>query len=154
LAKIQKESLLQRKVRMSINVELGPAYTLKTHGDQYTAPGIPDILCCIEGTFVGIECKMWRGRPSAAQALHMRDIIAAGGIGVYSVWDKNEGVYYWVPASYPFTYRTRGHWIPARIIQREVKGRAFEVIDCSYLKAALIINNMEKNNANKTNEDI
>lgn len=148
MAKLQKESLLQRKVRMSLNVEFpDKAYTLKTHGDKYTAPGIPDILASLEGVFVGIECKMWRGRPSEAQALHMRDIIRSGGVGIYSIWDRKEGVYYWVPAAYPFTYRSRSHWVKAPLVKREVRGREIEIIDCSFVKASIFINkNKEKFN--------
>ena len=141
MAKTQKESLLQRLVRKSLNVEFpNQAYTLKTHGDRYTAPGIPDILACVEGVFIGIECKMWRGRPSEAQALHMRDIIKAGGIGLYCIWNKDTDEYFWIPANYPFTYRSKGHWIPAKKITSNVKGREMEIIDCSFVKASILIN--------------
>ena len=140
MAKIQNETYLQRKLRLTLNCVFPakPAYTLKIHGDKYSAPGVPDIIACIEGVFVGIECKMWRGRPSQAQQLHLRDIIRAGGIGLYLVWDKEEDIYYWVPADTPFTYRARKNWIQSRSVDMTIEGTTVNIIDPSYLMARLI----------------
>lgn len=41
--------------------------------------GVPDIICCVDGKFVGIEVKTPRGRVSAVQEFHIRLINAAGG---------------------------------------------------------------------------
>ena len=151
----QKESILQKRVRASINAIFPKkAYTIKTHGDRYTAPGIPDILACVMGVFIGIECKMWRGRPSEAQIINLRDINRAGGIGVYLIWNTDEGIYYWVDAEEPFTYRARARWIQAGEIAHKLpSGKTLKIIDCTYLMSRLISKNtnlMEKiNNANK-----
>ena len=82
----------------------------------------------------------------------MRDIIKAGGIGVYCIWNKETDEYFWIPANYPFTYRSKGHWIPAKKITREVKGKEMEIIDCSFVKASILINKHYKPQG-KTNVD-
>lgn len=48
-------------------------------GAQYTKSGIPDILACIKGYFVGIEVKAPNGKPSEIQLYKVRAINAAGG---------------------------------------------------------------------------
>ena len=48
-------------------------------GAQYTKSGIPDILACINGYFVGIEVKAPNGKPSELQLHNVRAINAAGG---------------------------------------------------------------------------
>lgn len=48
-------------------------------GAQFTKSGIPDILCCINGYFVGIEVKAQNGKPSEIQIFNIRKIKAAGG---------------------------------------------------------------------------
>ena len=51
-------------------------------GAEYTKYGIPDILACIDGKFYGIEVKAKTGKPSLLQLITLRNIRAAGGIGV------------------------------------------------------------------------
>ena len=41
--------------------------------------GIPDIIACIRGHFVGIEVKQANGRQSDAQKVCEKNILAAGG---------------------------------------------------------------------------
>lgn len=43
--------------------------------------GWPDITACIDGRFVGIECKAGKnGRPSTSQKKKRKEIEAAGGV--------------------------------------------------------------------------
>jgi len=61
---------------------------LKDHGVYYFFPathgygrsGVPDIICCCNGVFIGIECKAGNNKPTALQEKEMRDIRVAGGI--------------------------------------------------------------------------
>jgi Holliday junction resolvase len=57
-------------------------YVVKQHGSQYTEVGVPDLLCCYAGTFMGIEVK--RDHPaskaSEAQVRHIERITNAGGL--------------------------------------------------------------------------
>ena len=48
----------------------------------YGGSGVPDIIICYRGNFVGIECKAGRGRTTPLQQKNLRDIIAAGGTAV------------------------------------------------------------------------
>ena len=48
-------------------------------GAQYTKSGIPDILACINGYFVGIEVKAPNGIASELQLHNVHAIRAAGG---------------------------------------------------------------------------
>lgn len=51
-------------------------------GGQFTKAGIPDILCCCNGIFVGIEVKADNGRPSELQLMNLKKIDEAGGYAV------------------------------------------------------------------------
>ena len=48
-----------------------------THG--FGRSGVPDIICCLGGFFVGIECKAGKNKPTALQEKEMQDIRNAGG---------------------------------------------------------------------------
>lgn len=51
-----------------------------THG--YGRSGVPDIICCIAGNFVAIECKAGDNKPTALQEKEMADIRKQGGTAV------------------------------------------------------------------------
>jgi hypothetical protein len=51
-------------------------------GGQFTKEGIPDILCCCDGHFLGIEIKAPKGRPSPLQIHNLKKIDEAGGFGI------------------------------------------------------------------------
>lgn len=51
-----------------------------THG--YGRSGVPDIICCINGRFLAIECKAGDNKPTALQEKEMADIRKAGGLAV------------------------------------------------------------------------
>lgn len=55
---------------------------VKFFANAYTSSGIPDILCSINGRFVGIEVKQESGKPSLLQKVHLKNIGEAGGVGV------------------------------------------------------------------------
>ena len=48
-------------------------------GSQFTKSGVPDILACVNGYFVGIEVKAQTGRPSELQLHTINKIREAGG---------------------------------------------------------------------------
>lgn len=68
------------------------AYFLKYWaGAQFTKSGVPDILACVNGYFVGIEVKAQNGKPSELQLYNIRQIRKAGGFAyvVYpSGWER------------------------------------------------------------------
>lgn len=68
------------------------AYFLKYWaGAQFTKSGVPDILACVNGYFVGIEVKAQNGKPSELQLYNIRQIRKAGGLAyvIYpSGWER------------------------------------------------------------------
>lgn len=55
---------------------------VKFFANAYTKSGIPDILCCCNGYFVGIEVKASNGKPSELQKMNVRKINECSGIAV------------------------------------------------------------------------
>ena len=51
-------------------------------GGGFTKSGIPDLLICCNGHFIGAEIKAKNGTPSALQIRQLLKIRKAGGIGV------------------------------------------------------------------------
>lgn len=63
---------------------------LKEHGAYYFYPvtggfgrsGVPDIIVCHRGRFIGIECKAGKNKPTPLQEKNLQDIEVAGGIAM------------------------------------------------------------------------
>jgi hypothetical protein len=49
-----------------------------THG--YGRSGVPDIICCYNSLFMGIECKAGKGKTTTLQEKELSKIRDAGGI--------------------------------------------------------------------------
>ena len=83
----QEETKLQRQIQEYLK-SIG-AYRFKVHGEIFMRAGIPDIIACLKGRFIGIEVKDGSNKPSELQLAHGRQIQKSGGIfGVcYSVED-------------------------------------------------------------------
>jgi len=45
----------------------------------YGSSGVPDIVCCLNGRFIGIECKAGKGKTTALQDKNLHEIREAGG---------------------------------------------------------------------------
>ena len=52
----------------------------KEHGSVYGTNGVPDIICCYKGRFLGLECKLPGGRLTELQKRAIEQINRAGGI--------------------------------------------------------------------------
>ena len=52
----------------------------KEHGSVYGTNGVPDIICCYKGRFLGLECKLPGGRPTKIQKRAIEKINRAGGV--------------------------------------------------------------------------
>lgn len=48
----------------------------------YGRSGVPDIVVCLKGKFIGIECKANGGKPTELQKKNLRDICDAGGYAI------------------------------------------------------------------------
>lgn len=51
-------------------------------GAAYTKSGIPDLLVCCNGYFLGIEVKAPNGKPSPLQIHNLKKIDEAGGFAI------------------------------------------------------------------------
>ena len=58
-----------------------------THG--FGRSGIPDLVCCANGRFIGIECKAGKNLPTALQLKELGAIRLAGG---YSLVVNEENI--------------------------------------------------------------
>lgn len=63
-------------------------------GGPYSKPGDPDLICCVDGRYVGIEAKTPTGKPTELQLQRGREIEQAGGIWILarSVEDVRDGL--------------------------------------------------------------
>jgi len=63
---------------------------LEEHGAYYFMPatggygksGVPDIVACLRGKFIGIECKANGNKPTALQEKNLNNIMGVGGFAV------------------------------------------------------------------------
>lgn len=59
------------------------AWVLKYWGGaKFTKAGIPDLLVCLNGCFLGIELKAPRGHPEELQIYNLKEIDKAGGFAI------------------------------------------------------------------------
>lgn len=63
-------------------LKLRGAWFLKTHGNGYQRSGIPDLIVCYKGRFIGIELKAEKGKTSRLQEFEIEEIRKADGIGM------------------------------------------------------------------------
>ena len=78
----QRESVLSRKIMKELRLK--NIFCFKVHGSEYMMSGLPDIIACVDGLFVGFEVKHpeTRNDTSARQKLVHQQIIDANGTAV------------------------------------------------------------------------
>jgi hypothetical protein len=85
------ETRLVHKILLALGKKYPGAYFRKIHGSPFQHAGIPDIIGCVQGYFVGLEVKTSDGHTSAIQRIEGDTIIMANGIhGV--VTDAEEAI--------------------------------------------------------------
>lgn len=73
-----RESDLIRKIGEYLK-SVPNLYFWKEHGGMYGTAGIPDLIVCYKGRFIGLECKVGKKKPTVLQAVTIKQIINAGG---------------------------------------------------------------------------
>jgi Holliday junction resolvase len=63
-------------------------WVLKTWSNGVQREGIPDLLVCCNGVFLGVELKAESGHPSELQLWNIRQIRKAGGIAMVLYLDE------------------------------------------------------------------
>ena len=48
----------------------------------YGRRGVPDVIACHDGRFIGIECKAGSNKPTPLQEKNLSDIQTAGGVAL------------------------------------------------------------------------
>lgn len=72
------ESKTKKKV-VDLLKGIGAYYFFPVTGG-FGRSGVPDIVACVNGRFVGIECKAGSNKPTALQQHNLDAIAGAGGI--------------------------------------------------------------------------
>jgi len=74
------EKKVKDKVK-KILAEFGAYYFMPATGG-FGKSGVPDIVACYKGKFLGIECKANGGKPTALQDKNLMEIIGVGGFSI------------------------------------------------------------------------
>jgi Holliday junction resolvase len=74
----QRESRLSRNIQQALRAE--GWFCFKIHGSEAMMAGLPDIIVCAEGLFIGIETKMPESRDNVSpRQKYVHDKICAAG---------------------------------------------------------------------------
>lgn len=93
------EKRVKTKVESILKNEGAYYFFPATHG--YGRSGVPDIIACVNGRFLAIECKAGGNKPTALQVREIENIRLADGVAVVA----NEE-----------------NWDEVRLLVREMKG--------------------------------
>ncbi len=80
MAKQTPEGKVKASVRKILD-EFG-VYYFSPAANGYGRVGIPDIICCVNGRFLAIECKAGGGTTTALQERELNAIRLAGGVSI------------------------------------------------------------------------
>jgi Holliday junction resolvase len=74
----------EKKVKRKVMARLEKmrAYIVTPMTSGFGNSGVPDVLCCYKGRFIGIECKANGGKATALQIHNLISIEIAGGIAL------------------------------------------------------------------------
>jgi len=76
--------MLEKDIVAAIRRYLGTlgedVFFWKEHGGPYGVSGVPDIICCYKGRFLGLEAKLPGGKLTVLQKRALEKINRAGGI--------------------------------------------------------------------------
>lgn len=76
------EGKVKKRVRDILNAFCAnnAGYYFSPPANGYGRQGIPDVICCIQGRFVAIECKAGKGMTTELQDRELRLIRDSGGL--------------------------------------------------------------------------
>ena len=76
--------MLEKDIVVAIRRYLGTlgddVFFWKESGGPYGTSGVPDIICCYKGRFLGLEAKLSGGKLTALQKRALERINRAGGL--------------------------------------------------------------------------
>jgi Holliday junction resolvase len=74
------EGIVKAKVVGILKEEDAYYFFPATHG--YGRSGVPDIIACVNGRFLAIECKAGKNKPTALQVREIESIRRRGGVAI------------------------------------------------------------------------
>ena len=74
------ENKVKKRVKKILD-DLG-AYHFSPMMDGYGRSGVPDIIACYKGKFIGIECKAGDNNPTLLQLRNIEDIKRNNGLAI------------------------------------------------------------------------
>lgn len=83
------EKQFENKIKEFLKT-LHNTWFFKHWAGAYSPSGIPDLIACVNGRFVGIEVKATNGKPSPLQIRNLNLITVAGGYAVMIYPDQFE----------------------------------------------------------------
>lgn len=87
----QAESRLSRKIMTEMRIN--GIFCFKVHGSALMMAGLPDIICCVDGIFLGLETKMPGHRKNtSARQDYVHSLIEASDGLVYVVTSVQEAL--------------------------------------------------------------
>jgi len=76
----QPEGKLVANVRRLIAVKGGRPFKIMGDAESFQEVGIPDLLVCYRGRFLGLEAKIPGNHPTVKQLAVLNEIVEAGGV--------------------------------------------------------------------------
>jgi Holliday junction resolvase len=74
----QAESKLSRKIMTALRAR--GWFCFKVHGSEFMLAGLPDIICCAQGLFIGLETKMpGKEKNTSARQDYVHELIQMAG---------------------------------------------------------------------------
>lgn len=74
----QAESKLSGKIMAALRAQ--GYFCFKVHGSEFMMAGLPDIIVCAEGLFIGLETKMpGKEKNTSARQDYVHELITAAG---------------------------------------------------------------------------
>ncbi len=80
MARMTPEAKVKAKVVEQLKAEGVYYFFPATAG--YGRSGVPDIICCVGGHFLAIECKAGTNKPTALQVRELESIRKSGGVAI------------------------------------------------------------------------
>ena len=84
-----KEKNFENRIKSFLK-EKGCYFIKYWGGGEFTKAGVPDILACCNGRFLGVEVKAPNGKPSPLQIHNLKKIEESGGYGILLYPDQFE----------------------------------------------------------------
>ena len=87
------EKIVKDKVVSVLKAEGVYYFFPATHG--FGRSGVPDIVCCVSGKFLAIECKAGKNKPTALQIREIEAIRSCDGVAIVvdeTNWDMVRGL--------------------------------------------------------------